>query len=252
MPKNSLFKISLKKFRRNLEAVINENLLRKTEDLRDAGTQIFVEQARENLLRDNTGTPESQAMIQQIAESIEVDTSTRTLNRFGSIASKPRQVTGSVVRIPIDKEGLVLFLEYGTGPQGKAGAIQTGFLSEARKIHWAYEIHKDNYKQLRDRFNKSFGEKGFFFKYGKYKYIDQNDSILSEKVSSVQWVKGYTKKTKTGNIVSVRPYQKKASRIKVFQYKRPWVFSTGIKPVRYIYRAKKAVVPLLNKRLKGD
>lgn len=256
MPKSSEFKKSLKKFRRDLEYAINEKALRRGYDISFDVAEKFVDLAKNNLDKAQPA-PESQHLIDNIKESIEVEAfakTGRTLSRrSGENENKPKFATGAVVRIPIDKEGLVMFLEYGTGLKGlrQPHPESTDSKVEGFKVGWQYAINRNKTKtvMLRNSRNELIqttqpcyivrdGKRGFVFKYKSGVYIDREDVIFrNEYNTKYSWVKGYT--DKNGRVVS--PYVRYHKNIKTYTSKNQYVLSSGITPVRFIYDAKREI-----------
>ena len=235
MPKTVEFKDSLKKARRQFEAIINEACLRRGEEVSKKVAEQFVEEARKNLLSDSNPAPESTGLIANIANSITYTKSTRTLYRTGTTEGKPKKVSGYVVKIPMDREGLVMFLEYGTGLNGLRNRHP-----EASKIGWAYAINRERYK--------TFGTKrGFIFRSTGRNYIDNDDYKFRHRyLSTTEYIKGYVRTSKkTGKQTFVKGYRRARKTPKMVEGKKTWVLSSGITPVRFIYRAKNKVRQLI-------
>lgn len=260
MPRDEEFRKALKKFRRNLEQNVNERALRRGYEMSYDVATDFVELAKNNLDKAQPA-PESQNLIQQIRDSIVVESSRRTLSRrSGDNPDKPRVADGFTVRVPMDKEGLVMFLEYGTGLSGlrnphpeSSDAKTQGF-----KVGWQYAVNRNKFKTvtLRNNRNQSVrvtqpcyivrdGKRGFVFKYKKGVYIDREDVLFkNEYTTKYSWVKGYT--DKNGRVV--KPYVRYHKNAKTYISKSTYVLSSGIKPVRFIYDAKKEVIFKLNNK----
>lgn len=237
MARNIEFNESLKKARRQFEAVINEACLRRGSEFSRNASEKFVEEARNNLLRDSNPAPESTGLIASIANSITYEESKRALYRKGTTKGKPKEVSGYVVRIPIDREGLVMFLEYGTGLNGLRNRNQ-----EAKQIGWEYAVNRDKYV--------TFGTKrGFIFRSTGRNYIDNDDYKFKHRyLSTTEFVRGYIRTTKkTGKQTYVKGYRRARRTPKMVEGKKTWVLSSGITPVRFIYRAKNKVRQLISK-----
>ena len=241
MPKSVEFKDSLDKARRNFEAIVNEYALRRGEEFSKRVAERFVEEARKNLLSDSNPAPESVGLISSIASNITYTKSARTLNRKGTTKGKPKVATGYVVKIPMDREGLVMFLEYGTGLNGLRYKDKL-FKAEASRIGWKYAINRENYK--------TFGTKrGFIFRSTGKNYIDNDDYKFRHRyLSTTEFVRGYIRTTKkTGKQTYVKGYRRARRTPKMVEGKKTWVLSSGITPVRFIYRAKNKVRQLISK-----
>lgn len=237
MPKNIDFKDSLKKARRKFEAVINEACLRRGFEFSRKASEKFVIEARNNLLKDSNPAPESTSLISNIANSITYEESKRTLYRSGKVKNKPKVVNGYVVRIPMDKEGLVMFLEYGTGLSG----LRDRNL-EAKQIGWKYAVNRDKYV--------TFGKKrGFIFQSTGRNYIDNSDYKFKHRyLSTTEYIKAYIRTSKkTGKQTYVKGYRRARRTPKMVEGKKTWVLSSGITPVRFIYRAKNKIRKLISK-----
>lgn len=254
MPKDAEFKIALKKFRRSLEETINERALRIGEEKSKEIAEKFRDLAKQNL---NNAQPASgsEGLISKIQESIEVNSSMRSLTKA---VRGSKQAKGYIVHIPIDKEGLVMFLEYGTGLKGKYNPHPESVEAKVDgfKVGWNYAVHLNDSRPITFRnqygkkvtmnvpyYIKKYGKTGFVFKKKAGKYIDREDLIFPI-VKKVQynWVKGYTRKNGT----RVKPYTRKSNKERIITSKSEYVLSEGIKPVRFIYDAKQEVRRLIN------
>jgi len=246
--KNSDFKASLKKFRRDLEQKVNERMLRLSKDLNEDLANAFVESSR-TILKNNSSPKDSQSanMIQIISDSITYEENERTL--YNSNQNKEFKTTGYVVRVPIDKNGLVMFLEYGTGLEGKNNRHE-----EADKIGWKYATNDNTIKQIRYVFSgvekirnikwytSINSKKGFVFKKKSNSYIDSKDIIFQNEHKPYEVITP-TKPNKNGIIA--KPYiRKKPNADK--QLFGDYVISSGIKPVRFIYTAKQNIIQMIN------
>lgn len=267
MAKDIEFKKSLKKFRRDLEQSINERALRRGEEISKKVAEEFQKLSRGFLKERSNASHLSQNLISNIADSIKIikidnKDRQRTLSRRTGIeGGKPINPIGYAISIPIDKEGLVMFLEYGTGLQGlrhphpeSSDAKIDGF-----KVGWKYAVNRNNFKEVSLKNDKNRrvqvtqpcyitrdGKRGFVFKYKDGVYIDRDDVIFHNKyTTNYSWVKGYI--DKNGRVV--KPYTRFHKNPKTYISKTEYVLSSGIKPVRFIYDAKQEIKYMINNKL---
>ena len=269
----TLYGAIAKKFRRDLDKVINEKILRLGEDVSDAVAYNFVRVAQSKLERygsQNAKDANSYSKIQQISDSIElVDETKRTLTS-GNRYKKTK--TGTTVRIPIDKDKLVLFLEYGTGLEGKNDPHE-----EANRFGWGYAINDNTVKVTNTKYRSfvtnwypsieanGFYRRGFVFKY-KNQYLDKNDNIFKNKYSEIKDIvikekfisvpqtimhsklgKEYTRRAYS-YLRKLRPDQYITSQIEIeHESKNEYVVSSGLKPARFIYDTKTQIRQILRK-----
>lgn len=136
-----------------------------------------------------------------------------------------------IAKIPLDSEGLVMFLEFGTGLIGE----RQGYDSYSEKFQWAYAIHRSKYKTITNTESGNFGKTGWFFTNKNRKYVDKNDF----KVHQIDILKRVIKRQV---ITPQRGNQKKSYvRYQPYNIHRKGyasVFSEGLKPIRYYYTAK--------------
>lgn len=238
MAKNQQFKDSLKKFRRSLETLVNERALRLGNELSKNIAINFVETARETLRKNSEPLDSvSSARIQQISDSIHYEEDTRVL--YGS-SNKNRIVAGGyVVRVPIDREGLALFLEYGTGLAGENDRH-----AEAKDFGWKYAINNNKKRPITTYFKgvkrvKNInwyptinGKTGFVFRKKGNSYLTQGDVVFKNEH------KPYIIKTRHNKNGTTTTYISRNPNAEVQQFDTEYVISSGIKPVRYIYTAK--------------
>lgn len=258
MPRNEDFAAALKKFRRDFEENINERALRRGEEISEQIAQKFVGLVKSNLDRADPA-PESKGIIESIKESIHYDKTSRALSRRQSYKGKyPKVAEGYVAYIPVDKEGMVMFLEYGTGLKGKENPHPESVEAEVEgfKIGWRYAVHLNESRPVThsNRFGKKitenlpyyvnlFGKKGFVFKKKNNNYIDREDIVFkSEKKVKYNWVKGYVRKDGT----RVKPYTRYSKKGRTITSKTQYVLSSGIKPTRFVYDAKQEIKRLIN------
>ena len=269
----TLYGAIAKKFRRDLDKVINEKILRLGEDVSDAVAYNFVRVAQSKLERygsQNAKDANSYSKIQQISDSIElVDETKRTLTS-GNRYKKTK--IGTTVRIPIDKDKLVLFLEYGTGLEGKNDPHE-----ESNRFGWGYAINDNTVKVTNTKYRSfvtnwypsiegnGFYKRGFVFKY-KNQYLDKNDYIFKNKYSEIKDIvikekfisvpqtimhsklgKEYTRRAYS-YLRKLRPDQYITSQIEIEREgKNEYVVSSGLKPARFIYDTKTQIRQILKK-----
>lgn len=229
MARTNAFNAAETKARENFKQAINDRLLERGEEISKQLAEQFVEEARNNLISNSNPAPESIGLISRIANSI-------TYKKTSEDNKK-----GYIVRIPMDREGLVMFLEYGTGLMGKNySKIDSDFAHEANSIGWKYAIHENRYKT-----RKKTGKRGFIFTPTKGYYIDKDDEYIvepsyEEQITKVL-IKGYVRVSKkTGKVTTVKPYYR--SQRKMVQKSTGKIISSGITPVRFIYKAKNSIL----------
>lgn len=181
--------------------------------------------------------------------------------------------------IPVDRHGLMLYLEYGTGLVGAENS--TGY---AERHGWNYAINKKKYKRVSDYnpfksvysqngYNDYFGDDyipfttklghklGFTFQKSPVSFVTKDDvdpvPFKSRKIyyyKEERW--RYTKSYVRGNGVKVRGYRSKiknknAGKFKVYDYdytdRYGLVWSAGIKPMLFIYKTKRILKNVLKK-----
>ena len=257
MARDDRFNKAINIFRKELKEKINAKILEAGEEktLNLANTFAYVSK---NKLNSANPAPESKGLIEEIKNSITVEKIRQKLNE------DKKATVGYGIKIPIDKEGLVMFLEYGTGILGENNKHpQTDVLNmDIRGLSfsvWKYAVNKNNYKtvKIRNRYNKledkmvpcyitRNGKLGFVFKKHEGKYIDANDEVFFNEPykTKYSWVKGYT--DKNGRVV--KPYIRYHKDIRTYNRIQQYVFSQGIKPVRFIYDAKQTVWDMIDKK----
>lgn len=227
--KNSNFKISFQKFRRQLDAVINERANRIKNEVSQKIVKTFEKRAKKRL--DNFASGEgskSANIIYSLKNNIIVDIYENTGE--------------ALVRVKMDKEGLMMFLEYGTGIAGSYNEHP-----EARKIGWLYVTNPKHYKRpLNTIPSLKYNGYGWFFYKGNT-YIGNSDyENITFKYSKSQQVSGYTIKHGKRAGTFVKPYIRnvKSKPDRVIDYA---VFTQGIKPLRYMYDTRIEMQKLLDK-----
>jgi hypothetical protein len=253
----SLFQKKLDIFRKDLFKTINTELLRIGEDKSKEYADKFVELAKANLDRA-TPSPESQPLVDEIKNNMRVVKDKRKID------GGERATVGHNVLIPMDPQGLTLFLEYGTGLIGKHNKHpQTDILkmySGGLFMDWKYAINDNTKKVIKRRglfakqkemtidwYVEMFGGRGFVFRKNKNSYVDADDKEFHNKTSNrIRWIKEY--KRKDGTVV--KAHKRYNVKQKNFESKGTYVFSEGIKPVRFIYDAKLAIINEIKSKLK--
>ena len=278
----------LKKFRKDIEQLINERALQVSKGFSKDVAEAFVVNARRKLIQDSVPSSRSIGLVDNIANSIVVEDlssnpsfgskkkPTRTI--YSSSKNLPYQVTGSVVRVPVDKDKLVLFLEYGTGLSGKDNPHP-----EASRVGWEYAINdgtrnevirKEGYYHKYSDWQEWYffygGEKGFAFKpkdnsyIQRYPQIDESfynaRTIYYEEDQLVEYTKEiYVPETQMVSKKGKRftrssyHYPRKFQRIeKVLVEDVDWndteyIFTKGIVPVKFIYDTKVKIREALDK-----
>ena len=255
MAKNNAFKLSLKKFRRDLEQVINEKALTLGEEVSKQTAYAFQRMARERLLKYSDATGESSHLVQQVADNIKViEGTSRQLTTTHSDSSKNKNTksgryAGSVVNVKIDKQGLAMFLEYGTGLEGKSHPHP-----EAEKFGWKYAINDGTMKEIKFEVNgvsrvrkvkwyTNIGKKKGFVFTKKMDSYTTNKDIEFHNYSQPYVVVNPKKPKKDGTMR--QPYLRINPYADAVESDKTYVISSGIKPVRYIYNTKQRIRNIL-------
>lgn len=218
----------------------------------------------------------SQRLVSNLADSIYREGASVTkvftteyINSEGDKAFKNKYINeqGFKVVVPVDSHGLMLYLEYGTGLKGARNS--DGY---AERHGWNYAVNKDDYRTVEDfnPYRKEFGiwsyrydpivsKLGFVFTPDKFSYITKSDvdpvKFISRKEykhknKTWRYTKSYVRKDGT----KVRGYRskiknKRAGEVKVYEYdytdRYRFVWSEGIKPIRFIYETKLRLKNLL-------
>lgn len=219
----ALYKQFDKTFAKRLKGYVKEKANNFAVEMSEDIAKAFVNQAKKRLLSNSTPKgPEDSEKIQAIADSIHY-------TKNGNICT---------VVVPKDAEGLNMFLEYGTGLEGKNAVEKNG---DAKKIGWDYAINEDSYKTGSGGPNQP-AKQGFVFYKGD-SYLNYGDvhplyrhsyKYVPAKVHRVE-VSAYTDK----HGVFHSSYYKTVTRHeKVYEYHYyydKYALSQGIKPVRYVY-----------------
>ena len=182
---------------------------------------------------------ESEALIRSLAESIRY-------NVIWTGEGKDDYIDEYRLSIPIDSQGLILYLEYGTGLLGDITSIP----SAVSKAGWHYAVNFKKWKKLYDG-KYHGGEKGFFFLKSNKAFVSKDDVtpiVLTRKYKYTyaerRW--RFTKphqRTVNGKTINVRGYRsliknKRAGQtkttIKQYTYDE-WVWSRGIRSLHFFY-----------------
>ena len=222
------FEASLRKARRRVYQMIGERSRNFGEELSRRLCEVFAYRAQERLIKYSTPKDSQSAMqVRELASTI--------------VAKSSSTGKGYEVSIPVDEEGLLLFLEYGTGLVGEANEHE-----EASAVGWRYAINRELYTK---------GGGWFFDRYPtrgdetSIAYVDANDitPVISKttRTSNSQWVSGYTRK----DGVVVKRYHRKRANPKTTTYERERrgiVWSRGLVPVKFIYNTKQELREILD------
>lgn len=231
MSRDARFEASLKKLRKGLERSIDfrtQDICRKA----SAGiAQTFAEVSTKRLVEGATPLDSaSSSKVNNIANSI---THFQEGNR-------------AVAFVPIDEEGLTLFLEYGTGLVGENSnnkLIETSKKrSDADRVGWEYAINRDKYKTL-----PSNGKVGWFFTKKPDSYIDANDTVIERKDKKLVLSTEIIQPT-IRNGVRVKGYTRTMRR---WKSKKNSVFTEGLKPIRFFGRTRSDIKAILTEAKSG-
>ena len=212
---------------KKMEQLLSESISRRADTLlfgiSEKATEVFVNNLKVRI--DERATPKdgySRSLLEEVKNNITAETErTETANYTNKIYIKP------------DREGLVSFLEFGTGLVGYQNPHK-----QAHKYGWEYAINASNYRYRRYRPDGIVRPNaGWFFRYGD-SYLDVNDEYPINKtdkfVPEKQWVR--TKSPRYKVFGYSRRFRGKQSE-KVPQDKNS-AFSEGLKPLRFFYDTK--------------
>lgn len=199
MAKDKYFNTSSTKFQESLSRYIENKFGKVSEDISNKMANAFVKRAKQTLIENATPYKEKSADI------------VRKLSKHISKTKKDGRVA---VRVNPDREGLYMFLEYGTGLVGASNPHP-----QAKRIGWKYAKNQDRYETIDNKF-------GFIYNYNPIRYIDAEDKFIVKVYSGV---KKYVSK-KTGETKVYGPYDNYRRTVKIL--------SSGLKPVRYIYNTR--------------
>ena len=269
MSKSSEFKYSLKRFRRDLEQVVNEKALKISQELSTKTAFAFQKLARDNLKNFNESSEESQHLVDMVSRNIVVvdanDRQITTTHTDSTKTGKNKKVgkfTGCAVKVKMDKQGLAMFLEYGTGLEGDANKHP-----EAKRFNWEYAVNDNTERITTDKSYKKdgpnterrtawyptlFGKKGFVFKKTSESYFGKSDIKFKNGLYGVNsqkyiFVPPTPMVSKLGKPFTRRQYTYFRRKKKEYEYtKSDYIISSGIKPVMYIYNAKNDIRDILH------
>lgn len=261
---------TLKRLRRAIEQDINEKMLRLGERASEDIGNAMVDYCKNLLLTRATPAPQSQGLINQIAESIRLEDANGSSGKgravFSSTKNNRKFLAGKVLKVPIDKDKLVVFLEYGTGLEGANDgkghpeasafgweyAINDGVPREMHKTYTFAEISGDN-KQIKSReifrnqewYVNKFGRRGFVFKYKGREYLDSKDIVFKNVHDDEGSIDGSYLRLVVPKKGKQKPYWRmnRNQQVKTDATKSTYAFSSGLKPLRFIYDTRKQGLP---------
>lgn len=259
MARNADFEKSLSLFKKNFTEAVNKKIMEFGEEKSLELAQTFVELTKRNL--DNAQpAPESQHFIQKIKDSIKI----KKTKQY----SEDKKKVGYTINIPVDSDGLVMFLEYGTGLEGLRNPHPetSKSLAQEFKIGWDYAVNRNNTKTVYMRNSKNQqvaiqqpcyitrnGKRGFVFRKTAKSYIDMADvQFKNTYETKYSWVSGYDRvvKKKNGEVktIHIKPYTRYHKNPITYTSRTTYVLSSGIKPVRFIYNAKLELRGMINNK----
>lgn len=207
MSKNSQFSASMRKFRDKLRYFVTSQTEELTKEASEEVAKTLVRLARNRLVSRANPSAESKELISELKENI---TSYK-----------------NTVSIQSDPEGLMLFLEYGTGLTEKKHP-------EANKIGWNYAGNADKYKKIGERY-------GWIFERKNNHYVSEDDWVIPKEskfqTSYRERVRFYFRKDRT----YVKSYTRTRPHGPKLKSDKNLVFSSGLKPIRYIYDSKQKI-----------
>ena len=220
MAQNQIFQNSLNTVKKQIRSFIDKAQKDMTEEISKLVAYTFRDVARRRLIKTNNAISQQQAVIKNVAQSIMV--------------RKYKSGYKIVLSRQTDPEGLLMFLEFGTGLVGKENPH-----SWAGGIGWQYAINEENYK------TRSNGKEGWFWRPqgDNTKYIDKDDMVENYK--------------RTYNAYRLKPEHPRYGRTTKFWETHRFtgnprvVFSSGIKPLRFLYRTRLDIIKAIN-RANGD
>ena len=230
MAQNQIFQNSLNNVKKQLRSFIDKAQKDMTEEISKLVAYTFRDVARRRLIKTNNAISQQQAVIKNVAQSIMV--------------RKYKSGYKVVLSRQTDPEGLLMFLEFGTGLVGKANPH-----SWAGSIGWKYAINEnENSKQnpkLPHYVTRSNGKRGWFWRPqgDNTRYIDKDDMVENYKRS----YDAYKLKPEHPIFGKTTPLWKT---YRITGNPRV-VFSSGIKPLRFLYRTRLDIVKAIN-RANGD
>ena len=216
------FDASLKKQNNQLTDYISKQSLNFGNKFATLYAEAFVAGARKRLIdRATPRDAQSAELVRELASSIHIGKSSD-----GSRA----------VIVPVGREGLGMFLEYGTGLIGEKNEHPS-----AKRIGWDYAENKDSYmfcKASPDTMSKF----GFIFRRTD-NYLDGNDINPLYRVSYKHTkgkvyrkeISGYTDRLGRKRESYYKTIERKEKEYTYHYWYRQWVLSQGLKPLRYMY-----------------
>lgn len=230
MAQNQIFQNSLNNVKKQLRSFIDKAQKDMTEEISKLVAYTFRDVARKRLIKTNNAISQQQAVIKNVAQSIMV--------------RKYKSGYKVVLSRQTDPEGLLMFLEFGTGLVGKANPH-----SWAGSIGWKYAINENEKSKqnplLPHYVTRSNGKKGWFWRPqgDNTRYIDKDDIV-----------ENYKRKYNAYRIKPEHPIFGRTT--KFWETHRlvgnpRLVFSSGIKPLRFLYRTRLDIIKAIN-RANGD
>lgn len=219
MSKDADFSKSMKKFRDNLRYFIKHQTEKVAETTSTEVAKAFVRVAQDTLVERATPSPESKSLVNSLKSNISSYKNT--------------------VSVETDPEGLMLFLEYGTGLTGRNNNTAEG-LNDASAVGWNYASRLNEGRYVR---MKKTGNLGWIFERKDDHYVDSDDWIIPKtskfQVSERERVRWYFRIGKDGKRHLVKSYTRKRRKPKYRN--KNLVFTTGLKPTRYIFDTKQKI-----------
>lgn len=256
MARKDNFESALKETRKEIRTVINNQIMGYASEQTDKIANSFIKSMRNKLTSRASPSPESFPLLEQISSSIYKDYHQITRDNSSSQRTVPKIV------IPMDPEGLVMFLEYGTGILGD----QTEH-PEAKQVGWAYKTGEDKYVRYNGKWGFIFQDlrsagtrnnprdhrtKEIFPKREKTtQYIDENDIVglneYSYRESNTQWITRHNKNGSVTRYVRRRPHGTKVVRYTRFRPHK--IFSQGLRSTKFIYDTKMQFLDLIRNKI---
>lgn len=159
MAKDAIFVSGLKELRKSIKDKVSE--LQNLEDtLTEKICKTFVQRSRDRLLQK--ANTDQLGLIQSL---------------LGNIYYRPAK-SGYQIIVRNDEEGLMMFLEYGTGLQGEAYRHP-----QASMVGWEYAMNVSDYKNFQDK-------SGWFFQQRDNNYVDREDITIERRTSTAVFSQG--------------------------------------------------------------
>ena len=226
MSQHPNFRTSIEALRKHISRTVSDRAERIASEVTRSATEIFVNNAKKYLDESTPKDENSARLIEDIKNNIYSSKSSSSDHSYN-------------VTIEADPEGLVLFLEYGTGLMGLAYGHENDDL-----VKWNYASNLGA-SHGADRYVSHNGSIGWFFSSKRGTYIDKNDESPVEVYRPTrEWfdVRSYER---NGHIV--RSHKRRYRRWTNVKIRPESVFTEGLKPIRYIYRATEDVRRALEK-----